>query len=208
MRRWLTAAALAAFVLGSTAPGSGAAQRARDRLDVYTAVVQADQLRALADQGFELSDVREVAGATEVQLVLSKAQRAELSRDGIRTKLTRVKGGKTVKEFAAAQSENGFTVWRSWDEPGGFRDQMYAVARDNPQLAKLVKLGTTYQGRELLAIKLTQGARGQADGQPAGGALQLHAARARVDRERGQPAPDVPLHRPLAGERLPRSSGC
>ena len=96
--------------------------------------------------------------------MLSKAQRAELSRDGIRTKLTRVKGGKTVKEFAAAQSENGFTVWRSWDEPGGFRDQMYAVARDNPQLAKLVKLGTTYQGRELLAIKLTQGARGQADG--------------------------------------------
>ena len=82
MRRWLTVAALAAFVLVFMAPGAGAAQRASDRLDVYTAVVQADQLRALADQGFELSDVREVAGGTEVQLVLSKAQRAELSRDG------------------------------------------------------------------------------------------------------------------------------
>ena len=105
-----------------------------------------------------------MAGGTEVQLVLSKGQRAQLARDGIATKLTRVKGGKTVKEFAAEQSENGFTVWRSWDEPGGFRDQMYAVARNNPQLAKLERIGTTYQGREILALKLTQGARGQADG--------------------------------------------
>ena len=70
----------------------------------------------------------------------------------------------TVKQFALAQSENGFNVWRSWDEPGGIRDQMYAVARNNPQLAKLVRLGTTLQGREILAVKLTQGARGHADG--------------------------------------------
>ena len=101
-----------------------------------------------------------MAGGTEVQLVLSKAQRAQLARDGIKTTLTRVKGGKTVKEFAAEQSENGFTVWRSWDEPGGFRDQMYAAARNHRGIAKLVPLGTTYQGRELLALKLTAGARG------------------------------------------------
>ena len=160
----MLAAVTAAFVLACTAQAAGAQQRDRDRLDVYTAVVQADQLRALADQGFELNGVRDVAGGTEVQLVLSKGQRAQLARDGIKTTLTRVKGGKTVKEFAAEQSENGFTVWRSWDEPGGFRDQMYAAARNNPQLAKLETIGTTYQGREILALKLTQGARGQADG--------------------------------------------
>ena len=55
-------------------------------------------------------------------------------------------------------------MWRSYDEPGGIRDQMYAIAANNPQVAKLVKLGTTIQGREILAIKLTQGADGQADG--------------------------------------------
>jgi hypothetical protein len=164
MRGKVLAAATAALVLAFTAQAAGAQQRDRDRLDVYTAVVQADQLRALADQGFELNGVRDVAGGTEVQLVLSKGQRDQLARDGIRTTLTRVKGGKTVKQFAAEQSENGFTVWRSWDEPGGFRDQMHAVARDHRGIAKLVRLGTTYQGRELLALKLTAGARGQADG--------------------------------------------
>ena len=164
MRRKLLVAVTAAFVLACATQPAAAQQRDRDRLDVYTAVVNADQLRALADRGFELNGVRDVAGGSEVQLVLSKAQRAQLARDGIKTQLTRVKGGQTVKQFAAAQSENGFTVWRSWDEPGGFRDQMHAVARDHPGVAKLVRLGTTYQGRELLAVKLTQGARGQADG--------------------------------------------
>ena len=123
-------------------------------------MVSDEQLSALAAQGFELTGVRAVAGGTEVQLVASKAQRAQLRRDGIKTELTRVKGGKTVKEFAAEQSENGFTVWRSWDEPGGFRDQMYAAARNNNGIAKLEQLGTTYQGRELLALRLTAGARG------------------------------------------------
>ena len=75
-----------------------------------------------------------------------------------------VEGGLTVQQFAARQAADGFTVWRSYDEPGGIRDQLYAAARNNPQLVKLVKLGTTSQGREILAVKLTQGARWVPDG--------------------------------------------
>ena len=41
---------------------------------------------------------------------------------------------------------------------------MYELARKNPQLTKLVKIGTTLKGREILALKVTQGARGQRDG--------------------------------------------
>jgi hypothetical protein len=165
MRRWLMAAATAALVLGFTAQAAGAAeQRARDRLDVYDAVVTPAQLRALAAQGIDITGQRKAARGIRVSMILTREQRAMLREDRIRAKLTRVKGGKTVKQFAAAQSEHGFDVWRSWDEPGGIRDQMYAVARNNPQLAKLVRLGTTLQGREILAVKLTQGARGQADG--------------------------------------------
>ena len=80
------------------------------------------------------------------------------------TKLTRVKGGKTVKQFAAAQAAGGYNVWRSYDEPGGYRDQMHALASKYPGVTKLVKIGTTLKGREILALKVTQGARGQADG--------------------------------------------
>ena len=96
------------------------------------------------------------------QMVLTADQAEQVRADGAAAKLTRVKGGKTVKQFAAAQAANGFTVWKSYDEPGGFRDQMYALARNNPSVAKLVKIGTTLQGREILALKVTQGARGAA----------------------------------------------
>ncbi|MDQ5814716.1 MAG: zinc carboxypeptidase [Actinomycetota bacterium] len=140
------------------------ARRNPNSLDVYSTVVNAGQLGQLSEQGFDITGQRTTREGTKVDLILTRQQRAELQQRGIDTKLTRVKGGKTVKQFAAAQAANGFEVWRSYDEPGGFRDQMYAAARQNPQIAKLVTLGTTIQGREILALKLTQGARGQADG--------------------------------------------
>jgi hypothetical protein len=164
MRRGLFASITAALMLALSAQAAGAQERARDRLDVYTAVVRGNQLDALSAQGYDITGARGVTGGVELQVILTKGQRAKLARDGVKTELTRVKGGLTVKEFAAQQSQFGFNVWRSYDEPGGFRDQMYAIARNNPQLAKLVKLGTTLQGREILAIKLTQSAREVPDG--------------------------------------------
>src|SRR5919109_196693 len=163
MPRWFCAAAMAALVLVS-APSAVAQQRARDRLDVYTAVVQRDQADSLSARGYDITGARETAAGLELQLILTKGQRAKLAGDGIKTELTRVQGGLTVKEFAAQQSQFGFNVWRSYDEPGGMRDQMYAVARNNPQVAKIEKIGTTLQGREILALKLTQSAREVPDG--------------------------------------------
>ena len=128
----------------------------------------------------------------------TRDQRDKLAARGIDARLTLVKGGLTVKQFAAAQAADGFQVWRSWDEPGGFRDQMYAVARDNPQIAKLVRLGTTIQGREILAIKLTQDARSERDGRrPAVLYSSTQHAREWIS-GRGQPPPDALVHRPLA----------
>jgi Zinc carboxypeptidase len=164
MRRWCLAAATAAVLLGVSASSAGAVRGDRLGLDVYSAVVGGGQLGELNRDGVDVSVQGKVARGFDVQLILNDDQRAKLEDAGIDTKLTRVKGGRTVKQFAIAQAESGFNVWRSWDEPGGIRDEMYAVARDNPQLAKLVRLGTTLQGREILALKLTQGARGQADG--------------------------------------------
>jgi Zinc carboxypeptidase len=164
MRRWCGAAAIAAVVLAWAAPGAGAVSADREGLEVYSAVVSDAQLGELSRQGVDLSVRGRTAGGTAVQLILTDSQREQLARRGVRTELTRVKGGRTVKQFAAAQAESGFNVWRSWDEPGGIRDEMIEVADDNPQLAKLVKLGTTLQGRDILAIKLTQNARRAADG--------------------------------------------
>jgi murein tripeptide amidase MpaA len=164
MRGLLFAAAAAVVSLTLSAQVVVAQERGSDRLDMYTAVVDSDQLGTLVEQGFDVSDQRQVDGGIEVDLVATRAQRAKLAQEGIKAKLTRVNGGRTVQQFAAAQAQSGFEVWRSWDEPGGIEDQMYAIARRNPQIAKLVDLGDTVQGRDVLAIKLTQGARGQADG--------------------------------------------
>jgi hypothetical protein len=164
VRRPLVAATAATILVAISAQAAVAAQAARDRLDAYTAVVKAGDLGTLAEEGYDVTGQRRVARGIKVGLVLTRDQRARLAQDGINARLTRVKGGQTVQQFAARQAANGFQVWRSWDEPGGFRDQMYKTARDNRQIAKLVRLGTTIQGREILAVKLTQGARGKRDG--------------------------------------------
>ena len=70
-----------------------------------------------------------------------------------------------------------------YDEPDGIRDQLYAAARRNPQPVKLEVLGHTGQGREIIAVKLTQGA--QATGRQASGrALQAAPPSTRVNGSR------------------------
>jgi Zinc carboxypeptidase len=157
-------AALGAGLTSAGATPTPNAGRDPDQLDVYTATVTADQLSVLTQAGIDVSDQRQVARGAEVDMVLDKAQADGLRAHGIDTKLKRIKGGQTVRQFAAAQAAGGFNVWRSYDEPGGIRDQLYAAAANNPQLVKLEVLGHTGQGREIIAVKLTQGARGTPDG--------------------------------------------
>ncbi len=161
----LVAAVFAAVCVGFTAASAApSAALDPDGLDAYTAVVQPAEIATITQLGIEVSGQRQVAAGIELDVVLDQAQADKLRGRGVDLKLTRVKGGKTVREFAAEQAVNGFTVWRSYDEAGGIRDQLYAAARNNPQLVKLEVLGHTGQGREIIAVKLTQGARGQQDG--------------------------------------------
>jgi hypothetical protein len=176
MRRLLfgsvVAVAVAALGVGVASPSStspptaaASAPKADQPLDAYTASdVSAEQLRALARQGYDLHEAHPTGDTTRVDLVLTGAEAERLRGQGIDVRLARVKGGQTVRQFAAAQAEFGYTVWKSYDEPGGYHDQLTTIARDYPGVTKLVKLGTTYQGRDILALKMTQGARGQKDG--------------------------------------------
>ena len=130
---------------------------------MYTVQGPADEV-AEATQGVELAGVEQTASGTKAEAVLTRGQVSKLRASGVSVKLTRNKKGQTVDEQAAAMAVNGFNVWRSWDEQGGIRDELYRLARENPQLVKLEVLGHTHQGRELIALKLTQGARGVRDG--------------------------------------------
>jgi hypothetical protein len=163
MRRWPSLLIVVAATLASTATAAAAPPHERDPLDAYTTAATPKQLTILRELGYDVT-ARQVGGKLETDVVLSRAQRAQLTARGVRTRLTRVPGGQTVRQYAAAQAQDGFTVWRSWDEPGGIQDQMRAVAADNPRIAKLVTLGTSTQGREILALKLTRRARSRPDG--------------------------------------------
>ena len=164
MRRRLLAAATAALALAG-AQVADAKQRPQDRLNAYTAVVDAGGLATIAEAGFDVAEgTRRVRGGTEVDLIMTADQRDKLAAAGVDAALTRVKGGQTVRQFAARMAANGFNVWRSYDEDGGIEDQMRAAARNNPRIAELVKLGRTIQGRDILAVRLTEDASKVKDG--------------------------------------------
>src|SRR6476619_3855041 len=131
---------------------------------MYTVRAPAAQAAGFARSGFDVVSLKPSGAMTEAQMVLSPAERDSLHARGYDIAVTKDKQGRSEAQRAAAQAASGYTVYRSWDEPGGIRDELHAVAAQNPQLVKLEVLGHTYQGRELLALKVTQGARGTPDG--------------------------------------------
>ncbi|MGH3433235.1 MAG: M14 family zinc carboxypeptidase, partial [Thermocrispum sp.] len=162
----LSGALAAAAVLIGSALVAIPAQAAPDtgELNVYTTEVDAEKVGELTDAGVDIVDTTTDGDRLKVDMVLTEDEADRLADRGVSVDLKRNSQGQTAQEMFAAQAADGFTVWKSWDEPGGIRDQMYQVVRDNPKIAKLVKLGKTYQGRELLAVKLTHNARHTKDG--------------------------------------------
>ena len=163
----------------SAAPGGGGGG-----LEMYRATVDSATLQMLQRGGYDIASAKETRQGVDVALVLTAADRERLRGQGVRLEVYRDRQGRTQSQRAAAQATNGFTVWRSYDEPGGIRDEMYQLARRNPQLVKLVVLGETYEGREYIALKLTQSANDVPDGtRPAVLYASTHHAREWISTE-------------------------
>ena len=158
----MTVIAVAALTLAGASVAAGQGRNAL-QLQQYTLDGEAEAISA-ATAGVELAGTRQTAAGIRTYAVLTRTQVSKLRASGVSVKLTRNAKGQTVQEQAALQQAAGFTVWRSWDEEGGIRDELFSLARQNPQLVKLEVLGRTHQGRELIALKVTQGAREVPDG--------------------------------------------
>jgi len=173
------------IVLGALiVPAGAGAQGRQATLEMYTAIVSAAEFQDLQTRGFDVTSVETTEGGVRLALVLSTEERNVLRKEGIDLELWRDRQGRTQTQRAALQQANGFTVWRSFDEPGGIRDEMYELARRNPQLLKLEVLGTTHEGREYIALKMTQGAREIPDGtRPAVLYVATHHAREWISTE-------------------------
>ncbi|HZW42270.1 MAG TPA: M14 family zinc carboxypeptidase, partial [Agromyces sp.] len=133
-------------------------------LDMYTADVSGTEASELAAAGFDIADIRDTESGVSLDVVLTAQEAKGLQARGLDVHVKKNKDGKSARQLAAEQAASGYDVWRSWDEQGGIRDELYRLAKENPQLVKLEVLGETSQGRELIALKVTEGARGIADG--------------------------------------------
>jgi Zinc carboxypeptidase/Immune inhibitor A-like, MAM domain len=156
--------ALAAVAAALLLTGSAFTANESKKLDMYTATVDQATVGKLARQGVDIAATKQVAGGVRLDLVLSPRERDRLAAQGIGLDLKRNKDGLTVQEQAAAQAAGGFEVWRSFDEPGGIRDELYEIAKKNPSFVKLEVIGRSLQGREIIALKLTKNANQLADG--------------------------------------------
>ena len=150
--------------LSAIAPATAKDQPAGG-LDMYSATVDAATAGRLSSAGYDIVDQQIKAdGKVQLSIVLSGKQRAQLRRDGVTTDAIRDAKGRTSRQRATAQATAGFNVWRSWDQKGGIRDELYDLAQKNAGFVKLEVLGKTGQGREIIALKVTQGAKGIKDG--------------------------------------------
>jgi len=164
MKRLVLFSCLACALLALAGPASAA--RSGDlSLDQYKATVEAHVYHDLLERDYDIVAAEDLAdGRVTIDLVLTPAQVKELRSDDVRVTLRKNAKGLSARQAAAEQAAAGFQVWRDYDGPDGMRAYLYDVARRNPQIAKAVVIGQSGQGREIVALKLTQSAREVTDG--------------------------------------------
>ena len=162
--RVLTGALASLFVLVVllTATGSAAAA-SKLGLDMYTAKADAKTRAAIQNGGYDVTESAAKGGPT-LDLVLTTREADRLRGQGVDLSLKRNGKGQTVRQQADAMAAGGYNVYRSYDEQGGIRDELYALARRNPGIVKLEVIGKTLQGRDIIALKVTKNAKQVADG--------------------------------------------
>ena len=173
----LAAGALVAGPPATAGPGqatAGPGQGGEGGLEVYVGELNPDQLQKLTALGLDNEDIatgKAENGKVEVEAVITDLQADKLRTDGVDLAVKKVKG-RDASEEAARIARAGNTVYRSYSEAGGIRDELIATASANPRLAKLVSIGKSVKGQDILAVKVTKGAR-QLDGRQAtGGAVR------------------------------------
>ena len=133
-------------------------------LDAYVLTVNATELMQLQSEARDLGYISKVKGGYEVEVVLSPTERKALVDRGLMPELFTYENGLSIAQQAELNQEEGYDVYRSWDEEGGIRDELYQIAEENPGFVALKVLGTTHQGREIIALKVTNEAAFVPDG--------------------------------------------
>ena len=174
MKRFLiAAAAIASMLVALLATGlsAGAQDGAGDKLNVYTGTVPAGAVGEIADVGvdrheLEVAPVRGSRGdklRVRVEAILSGSQAAELRSDGVDLALKRI-DGQSVAQRATLQAAAGDGVFRRYAGAGGLKEEFEQAADDNRKITKLVSIGETIEGEDIIALKVSEDADRSRDG--------------------------------------------
>ncbi|MEU3399219.1 M14 family metallopeptidase [Streptomyces filamentosus] len=168
MRRRARAILAAASLLIAglaAAPAAGARPadpEGGDGLSVWRATVTEEQVPLLLDagaDGTELTEQVPARGTATVELYLTEGQAGTLRARGVA--LAEHDPGPAAARRAAAAGDG---VFRPYSGPGGLKEEIFRTAAEHPALTKVVSLGKTLKGQDILAVKVSKGARKAKDG--------------------------------------------
>ena len=151
--------AVLAGLAGLAIPAAAGAARG---LDAYRVEATAKNLRALAAAGFDMTEGRDLKAGT-IEVVATPQQIGALKLEAER--LTSNKRRAPIADPTDGATDAAWTVWTKYDAVDGDDKEQYTEQYDRlleeyPDLVAKRATGTTYGGREIIALQLTKGATG------------------------------------------------
>ncbi|MGW7430648.1 M14 family zinc carboxypeptidase [Streptomyces sp. NPDC054861] len=149
----------------ATAPVAGAAPQdtgGGDALSVWRAEVSRAQVPLLLEAGTDAHELTEQVpekGSATLELHLTDRQAAGLRGKGVEL-AEHTLSAQAARRVAGA----GDGVFRPYGGAGGLKQEILATARAHPGLTKVVSIGKTVGGQDILALKISKGARAIRDG--------------------------------------------
>ncbi|MFE1549123.1 M14 family zinc carboxypeptidase [Streptomyces sp. NPDC058718] len=149
----------------AAAPVAGAQPNDRDggdALSVWRAKVTQEQVPLLLEAGADAHEMTEQVpdkGSATVELFLTDRQAGQLRGQGVEL------AEHTLTERAEQRNAAaGDGVFRPYSGPNGLKQEILDTARANPGITKVVSIGKTLKGQDILALKVSKGAARVKDG--------------------------------------------
>ena len=133
-------------------------KRTTRHYDVYVGKLDARDLAAVRATGIdphEMDIAPTTDGQADVEVVLSDDQAEALADQGVDLELKEV-DGQSVAERATTLAAEGHTVFRPYSGAGGLKEEYEQIAADNPDIVKLVTIGQSVNGQDIIALKVTR----------------------------------------------------
>ncbi|MEU8518424.1 M14 family zinc carboxypeptidase [Streptomyces sp. NPDC048577] len=158
----LLMAGLAAAPVAGAEPNGSPHGADGEALSVWRATVGKEQVPLLLDAGADAHELTEQVperGSATLELVLTGRQAGRLREKGVAL-AEHTLTSQAEKRVAAA----GDGVFRPYGGENGLKREVLATARSHPGLTKVVSLGKTVKGQDILALKVSKGAAKSRDG--------------------------------------------